>query len=200
MINHPKDKDQPTIRAKKYLDALTNNQAIYTELDNFEFPLTAVYQKGRSAVVSIGDEEHTIGVIGEFNIKARRTLKLPEYCAGFELDVDLLRSKLQPPKYRPLSEFPETTQDITFELPSEVAWGKLHEFVKAELAVASAENSYNFELEPLGIYQEEDSDKKRVSFRVTLTHHTKTLKTEEVNKLLDQLAKVVHEEFGTTRI
>ncbi len=187
-------------QAKKYVDLITNGQAIYEPLDTNEWPLTAPYQKERSAVILLGDDSKPVGVIGEFQSKVAKSFKLPKYCAGFEIDIDLLRENSLSRPYQPLSQYPSTVQDITFEAKSSVSWGKIYTLIHAELAVAKAETGYEYTVEPLDIYQAEDSDNKRYSMRITLTHNQKTLKTQEVNELLDKLAKVVHEELKATRI
>ncbi len=185
-------------QAKKYLDLVTAGQASYHPLESTEYPMTAPYQNKRSAMVKVNGQ--VLGVIGEFHAKAKKSLKLPDYSAGFELDVDLLMANLATTSYSPLSTFPSSNQDITFEVPSDFKWAKLHSFVHAELAVAHAESGYQYELEPLDIFQAEGADKKRISLRVTLSHPQKTLKTEEVNKLLEQIAKVADEKLQALRI
>lgn len=187
-------------QAKKYVDLITNGQAIYEPLDTNEWPLTAPYQKERSAVILLGSERKPVGVIGEFQAKVTKALKLPDYCAGFEIDIDLLQENITSRSYQPLSQYPSSIQDITFEAESSVNWGHLYSLIHAELAVAKAETGYEYNLEPLDIYQAEGSDVKRYSMRISLTHHQKTLKTQEVSELLEKLAKVVHEEFKATRI
>jgi len=184
--------------AKKYLDLITEGQATYQGLESVEYPMTAPYQKGRSAMVEVNG--HALGVIGELHAKTKRFLKLPDYCAGFEIGLDLLMNSLELGKYQPLSIFPSTNQDITFEVPTESKWSKLYEFVHAELAVANAELGYQYSLQPLDIFQAEGSDKKRISLRIQLTHTQKTLKTEEVNKLLEKIAKAASEKLQASRI
>jgi phenylalanyl-tRNA synthetase beta subunit len=91
-------------------------------------------------------------------------------------------------------------QDMTFDVDSGILWGELYALVVAELAVASAEYGYQYTVEPLAIYQAEEAQNKRYSIRITLAHHQKTLKTSEVNALLEKIAKAVHEEYRATRV
>lgn len=186
--------------AKEYVDLLTQNQAVYIPLDTNEYPLTAPYQKERSAIITLGPDETPIGVVGEFQQTVTKSLKLPYYCAGFELDIDLLRNLRAPNLYKPISSYPSSMQDMTFDVDSGILWGELYALVVAELAVASAEYGYQYTVEPLAIYQAEEAQNKRYSIRITLAHHQKTLKTSEVNALLDKIAKAVHEEYRATRV
>jgi phenylalanyl-tRNA synthetase beta chain len=187
--------------AKKYVELITRNQVSFEPLEtNNKYPLTSPFQKERSAVIVMGHDKQPVGVVGEFTNRVVENLKLPVYCAGFEIDSDLVRMHLEDESYRPLSNYPSTTQDITFEIVDSIAWGRLYQFMHAELEVVKAENGLDFVLEPLAIFKAQDTDKKRISMRITFTHHHKTLKTEEVNNILNQIAKAIHDEFQATRV
>jgi phenylalanyl-tRNA synthetase beta subunit len=138
--------------------------------------------------------------VGEFRKKVTKSLKLPHYCAGFEIDLDLLHEYLSSSAYEPLSQYPSTSQDITFEISRKFTWAELNNIICAELSVAKAELGYHYTLVPLDIFQKDSAESKRISFRIVFTHHQKTLKTQEINEVLDQLAKAVHEEYQATRI
>jgi phenylalanyl-tRNA synthetase beta chain len=185
-------------QAKMYVDLLTEGHAKYVPLESTDYPVTAAYLKERAALVMLHNQ--IIGVVGELHLKTQKYLKLPHMCAAFELDTDLLQDNLNRKTYKPLSSYPSTTQDITFELSSSITWDKVHELLHAELAVSKAELGYDFTVAPLDIFQSDDASLKRSTFRIELTHHQKTLKTEEVNILLEQIAKAAHETLHAIRI
>jgi len=187
-------------QAKKYVDELTNGQASYKQLESTDSPVTSVYQLGRSAVVTMGNKDEIIGVIGEYNKKARKSLKLPEYCAGFEIDLDLLKDNLWPKTYEQLSQYPSTSQDVTYEVPLGMDWSTLNGYVHGGLIKAEKENGYKTAIEPLDIFQPESTEKKRISFRITASHPNKTLKTAELTALLDTITETISEELHATRI
>jgi len=187
-------------QAKKYVDELTNGQASYKQLESTDSPVTSVYQLGRSAVVTMGNKDEIIGVIGEYNKKARKSLKLPEYCAGFEIDLDLLKENLFPKTYEQLSQYPSTSQDVTYEVPLGMDWSTLNGYVHGGLIKAEKENGYKTAIEPLDIFQPESIEKKRISFRITASHPNKTLKTAELTALLDTITGTISEELHATRI
>ncbi len=184
--------------AKKYLDLITNGQAVYKPLETNEYPLTAPYQKERSAVVMLNDT--AVGVVGEFRSKTKRGFKLPDYCAGFEVDTDLLSAEITPYTYEPLSEFPSSSQDITYEVKDETTWGQLYDLLHAELAVAKAESGYEYTVTPREIFKQDESDKKRITFHIELRHHQKTLKTDEINTLLAQISDAIGSKLHAARI
>jgi phenylalanyl-tRNA synthetase beta chain len=187
-------------KAKKYVDFITDNQAKYIELETNEYPITAPFEIKRSATIVLGSEQRPIGVIGEFKKSIRNSLKLPKFCAGFEIDIDLLQTLIKQKEYKPLSIFPSSSQDVTYEIKDEIKFFDLESNIKAELAVAKAELDLMYELETLDIYKNEDSDKKRITFRITLTHNQKTLLTDEVTSLIDTISKEVNDKLHAKRI
>lgn len=188
----------PYYYAKQYIDLITGNKAEYLALDTNKYPLTAPFQQGRSAVVMLHD--NMVGVVGEFRHSVKKALKLPDFCAGFELDIDHLRASGTEKQYRPLSNFPSISQDITLEVRESVTWQDLNTLVEAELRVAQAELGYDCTVDTIDIYQNSGGNLTRYTFRITVTHHHKTLKTEEVSSLLDQLSKVAYEMHEAKRI
>ncbi len=185
-------------QVKKYLDLITNNQTIYTPLEDSDNSENTFYQKGRGAVVSIGEVE--VGTIGEYNNAVKKDLKLPDFTAGFELDTDLLMQHLSKKTYQPISKFPDSQQDMTLEVDLSLQWSDVCNLLHAELLVYGAEEGYTFDIEPLDIFRAEGSDKKRFTYRVHISNHRKTLKTEEVSRIIKHLAKVTNEKFKATLI
>jgi phenylalanyl-tRNA synthetase beta chain len=190
----------PYYQAKKYVDELTKGRAQYTPLESSEYPMTSVYQIGRSAVVTLGDNDQIIGVIGEYNAKAKKNLKLPDYCAGFELDIDLLKECTLSDAYVVASQYPTITQDVTYEVAADTSWASLRGLIGLKLTAAEKKQQYSTVIEPLDIFQQEKSDKKRMSFRIIASHPNKTLRSEEVTKLLDDMTESVNEKLQAIRI
>lgn len=188
-------------QAKKYLSAVAGEELHFMPLEDFRYPLTAPYQKGKSAVVTVGEDNIPLGVAGELRAEVRRALKLPRYSAGLEVDIDLLMQHKTARAYKPLSSFPSSQQDVTFDVPKTVNWGTLYDFILTELRIAHAESGYESNVQPLSIYQPEGVDEsRRVSFRISLTHQERTLNTEEVNKLIAQLSDAVKDTLHASRI
>lgn len=174
--------------ARKYLEALVNGQAVYTPLDKDEYPISSVYAKGRSAAVAVSGE--ILGVIGEFKPSVARALKLPAYSAGFELDLELLMAHLKSATYRPLPEFPGTSADLTLEVLANQTYTSVATMLADGLQAIAKQHGYQASIEAKDIYQAEDADTKRLTLRVDLSHPNKTLKTEEMNAVIDELATV----------
>lgn len=175
-------------QAKYYLDFLTGGILRYEAIEDFSFPITSALAPGRSAVILLGDE--AIGVIGEYGARTRKSLRLPDFCAGFELDIERLYAGRFEKKYKSLSVFPSSSQDITLEVDASITWEQVSSLVKAEVAVAAAENNISCVVEPLDIFMPEESNTKRYSFHIVMTHHQKTLTTDEVSAIVSHVASV----------
>ncbi len=166
--------------------------------------MAAPFEPKRSAVlrdikgVFPGTKGLIWGVVGEFKTSVRKSLKLPEYSAGFEVDPLLFSSTAQANNYVPLSRFPKVAQDITLKVPADTSYQTVHEVLFEQLL--SQEKTYAT-LEPLDIYQrDDDKEHKQISFRFIIAHYEKTLKSEEVNAMLDRAAKSARDTLGAERI
>lgn len=187
--------------AKQYAEILLEGRATLAPLTSNVYPITSVYELKRSAMIMVGKE--TFGVIGEFNEATKKALKLPDYTAGFEIDIELYNKFLgeRSQVYSPLSVFPKTQQDITFKVSSDLPAQELLDLVWDELLKQSVAHGYI----PVSVYRdiyqaENDQKHKNITLRLWLSHTSRTLTTEEVNTLLDKIAKRANEELAATRI
>lgn len=167
--------------------------------------MVAPFEPSRSAVlrdkvgVVDGTKGQIWGVVGEYRASVRKTLKLPDSVAGFEIDPLLVSQKTLAP-YKPLPRFPKVTQDITLKVPASVAYDALHSVVWDEIMQAKPAETLPV-LNPLGIYQREgDAEHKNVTFRLEIASYERTLTDAEVSKLLDVVAQAAHEKFGAERV
>ncbi len=198
----------PYYQAKKYLTNLLNELGI-TDLI-FE-PATghepkqpisqaaiAPFEKQRSSIVKTKSGEF-LGELGEFRSTVRRNLKLPQFVAGFELDVNVI-SKLagKGNQYMPIPRFPKVEQDITLKAPNNLIYSELLDLLDQELSKEKPKDSLAV-LTALDIYQKDDQA-KNVSLRLTIASYERTLTAEEVNSLLDKVAMSAKTKFGAERI
>lgn len=164
---------------------------------------TSPFAKGRSAVVWVDlpgiDKPTLLGIVGEYRPSVAKALKLPAHTAGFEIDTMILEEAANGQQYQPLSKFPSTHQDITLKAPAGTTYAEIAAVLRKALAVATEEHGYVTNLEPVDIYQK-GATFKHFTFRITLTHHDRTLVTEEVNKLLDEIAKQAKAKLKAVRL
>ena len=193
----------PYYQARKYLTELTGVQLEFKPVGEGmqQYPVVQPYDPNRSALVSVKGTGEFLGIIGEFKPAVGRGLKLPKYCAGFEVDTTVLQTVLKnAKKYVSLPRFPKVTQDITLKVPAELAYQELLDFVWAELAKVQPDNTLP-SLAPVDIYQAKDDTKhKNVTFRLSIASYDRTLTDTEVNKHLDTVAAAAKAGLNAERI
>ncbi len=198
----------PYYQAKQYLTALLKQLGI-TKLEfqpattyepKLEISKAAIapFEKTRTSLVKTKDGQF-IAELGEFRPAVRKSLKLPSFVAGFELDVmQLMKLWDKEPGYVPLPRFPKVEQDITLRVPADVAYGQIYDGLHQALDI-SAKTTWH--LSQVDIYQP-DNDKtyKHFSFRFTIASYERTLTAEEVNVMLDKAAASVGATLKAERI
>jgi len=192
-------------QAKQYLSVLLKNlgvtdiciEPITDELSDQSVMgiVAAPYNRARSAVIK-NHQGHAMGIVGEFKPSVAKALKLPAHTAGFEVGLHALKTQQQS-SYHPLSKFPSVQQDISLRITADIDYARLHDELQAGLAELD-DSHLQTRLEPLDIYQKDDV--KHITFRLTATHHQKTLKSTEINHLLDNLAERVSQNLGAERL
>lgn len=199
--NKSKTEGSPYFVAKRYLEELLNTLNIeyrFTELGKEMFgpkiPISSVYFEGSSAGLEIkdGDKYELRGIIGEFRPEVSINFKLPESCAGFELDLGLISEKFSlDPKYVPLSRFPSISQDITLEASSAALFSDIDSKLKVKLKSSTKSSGVLFQVRPISIFQKNEPKeleaKKSFTFSIEFWHPEKTLTTSQINELMQQI-------------
>lgn len=159
----------------------------------------AYYQPGRSATIMIGGT--MLGRIGEYKPSVTKALKLPDFAAGFELDLEaVLAHADKSERSVRLSKFPKVEQDICLKVSAELSYGQLYDFVDETTRKLKPADT-RATLSPIDIYQREDDQKhKQVTLRLSIVADDRTLTDVAVNTLLDEAAKAAHQKFGADRI
>lgn len=190
--------------AKKYCDFLLDELGIYgleyiPVVASDQFTLTPYYQPGRSAVIEVGGVQ--IGRIGEYKPSVRQELKLPQFCAGFELHLDSLLELAGNKIYQPVNRFPATAQDICLRTVTGLPYQAVAEFIRSELNKLAAPHGYSAKLDPVDTFQKEGDNKhKQTTWHISLSHPERTLTTEETNQLLDKLAQAAKSNLKAERV
>ncbi|HVX58532.1 MAG TPA: phenylalanine--tRNA ligase subunit beta [Candidatus Saccharimonadales bacterium] len=206
VIVDPYAKGAPFYAARNLVDYVLDKLNIpdyaYVPIDGQE-PLKTSYlnsfETSRTALVSSSGTG--LGFVGEPSQKLRQFLKLPAHTSMFELIIPNLYERERPKAYHPLNRFPASTQDICLKLPLSVEFEEADKFVWDNLHKLAGKSGYLYEMETLDIFQREDDKKhQQITWHVSLSHPERTLTTEEVNKLLDELAKTAHDKLDAERI
>ncbi|MGH7195500.1 MAG: phenylalanine--tRNA ligase subunit beta [Candidatus Saccharimonadales bacterium] len=204
--------------ARKYFDNLMQTFGIADSLklealsgaDLYKNPwleeMAAPFEPKRSAVlrdtvgILPGTKGLIWGIVGEFKTSVQKALKLPDYCAGFELDPLLFSQAKNLQTYLPLSRYPKIEQDICLKVASDLDYQELAGFVSSELEKSKPEQTL-LEISPLDIYQrDDDQTHKQITFRIQIASYEKTMTDAEVAKLLDELAAAASQKLAAARI
>lgn len=160
--------------------------------------LAVLFEPQRAALIMLDKEP--LGIIGEFTSSVRIPLKLPGFIAGFELDRQVLLNAYHhdSSNYQPLSRFPAADQDVCFKVANDVTYGAVEQIMYASLA---ADQRLRLTITPVSIFRRnDDAARKQLTYHLTLQHHDRTLKTNEVNQLISHMARKVAETTGAERI
>jgi phenylalanyl-tRNA synthetase beta chain len=180
-------------QAKLYLTELMGNlqidfELIRTDKEFFgeKIPVTAPFSHVNSATIFV--DEKPVGIIGNFNPATAAKLKLPQFSAGFELDLANLVEKSDSNfKYQPLAKYPAINQDLTIEVPAGVNFSD----IEHKLTLKLKESGLNFKLTPVSIYQAEGSEARNITFNVWLNHPDRTLEAKEVTSLMENVLQAL---------
>lgn len=197
----------PYYQARRYLDELLRSlgiEAVFEPATDHEPKMDvgkaalAPFARGRAAYVkTIGGK--LLGELGEFRTEVRRSLKLPAFSAGFELDVGRLLEEQKDVMYAPLPRFPKVQQDISLRVPEKVTHGELADVIRSELAAAKPDETL-LTCDTIDIYQPGGESFKHITFRISLASYERTLTAPEVNTLLDTAAATAGEKYGASRL
>jgi phenylalanyl-tRNA synthetase beta chain len=167
--------------------------------DMLQYPVVQPYDPNRSALVSIKDGAF-LGIIGEFKPSVTRSLKLPKYTAGFEIDTQVWQAALSGSKpYRALPRFPQVTQDITLKVAGDMHYAELEKCLLEELSKQLTDES-SWSLSPVDIFQPADAAQKNITFRLSISNHKRTLTDKEVSRLLDEAATAAKSALQAERV
>jgi phenylalanyl-tRNA synthetase beta chain len=159
----------------------------------------APFDKDRAAIITTTDGQF-IGEIGEFSAASRRSLKLPQFCAGFELDSRALFKAQGGSCYTPIPRFPKVVQDITLRVPEGVTYQQLHDVASQTLSEGDVSIGF-WQLGLPRIYQPtDDTAHTHITLRLWVSDYDKTLKTEAVHGLLENVAERATKQLGAERL
>lgn len=195
----------PYYKARKYLDELAGKLGMkfaYKVIkDSPKYAVTAPFDLSRSAYITDVASGVFIGIVGEYKQQVIKSLKLPQNVAGFEIGSEhMLEAIPNTSSYRLLSKYPSTHQDITLKVDAKAEFVDVEQSISNTLNLISDKKNYNYEVLPIGIFQKPKSDTKNLTFRLSLSHPERTLVTDEVNAVLETIAKDAKQKIKAVRI
>lgn len=157
-------------------------------VDDRQSPILAPFDLNRSALVVSQSGDISFGIVGELKQTVLRKFKLPANTASASLELKFIemRQSMSVSSYRPLSRFPSITQDLSLIIPSDANYSDVFDKVYQNASVGDLDIS----IEPISIYQADDSQQKTITFRLKWTSHDKTLSSDDVSPLMNNLEKL----------
>ncbi len=164
------------------------------------YEATRMFAGQRSAVVYINNQ--LLGVVGEYRNSVIKDFKLPNFTAGFEIDLEVLVDSASRPNYRALSRYPSISNDLSLKVSGDTSYQQVYDGLEQILSreVGNQIDSGVYKIEPVTIYQPEQHGDKTITIRVEVASGEETLRDEQVNRLLDQSVSKLAEQINLTRI
>ncbi|HPR10278.1 MAG TPA: phenylalanine--tRNA ligase subunit beta [Candidatus Saccharibacteria bacterium] len=196
---------EPYYYAKEYLNGVLQKLGIkatftpFTDVPNQPAnDMSQPFLATRSAVIATDDGE-TLGVVGELQAKTMKKLKLPSYCAGFELNiVPLLQHSLGTPKrYVQLPKYPSINQDITLQVDSSMLFATISTSLQKAIAQHIPEKSI-YSLIAIDSYKTDSHI--NYTFRLSMSNHERTMTTQELTSLVEKATSEVAKAYNAKRI
>jgi phenylalanyl-tRNA synthetase beta chain len=137
----------------------------------------------------------SLGVLGELHPDARDRLELdvPRALAA-ELDLDRLIELTQPTRYRPISRYPATTQDLAVVVAVDMATDRviaaLHKYAGRDLE----------SVELFDVYEgpQVGAGKRSLAFRLAFRSLERTLSDADINKVRVKIVRGLERDVGAT--
>jgi phenylalanyl-tRNA synthetase beta chain len=206
-----KYKGAPYFQARKYLTNLISKNQVSVKIvtvssvmdkinSNIRLSaMIAAYDIDRSAAI-VNNNNEIVGIVGEFKFNTRKSFKLPDFTAGFEIDLGIFNDSLNKAKYIPLPKFPKINQDLCFRVKSNISYSQLFEATWDAVEEFKPHDTFS-NINLLDIYQKEnDTDYKQVTFRLLISAYDRTLTTDLVNELVSKVANKLNQILGSELI
>ena len=191
----------PYYQAKELLEYLASSLGLVLQFNpiasDVNQPQAVPFENKRSAIVL--DQSGTVlGVVGEYKKSVSKGFKLPEFSAGFEIDIAKLFEAVRDlkPGYTPLSRYPSVERDVCFQIATDVTYRQLIDAINEARGTAALA----VEVAPVDIYQPADGTTKNITVRLQLTAQDHTLTSEEANGVVQMIAGNVVAAIGATII
>lgn len=162
--------------------------------------MTMPFDMNRTASV-VTLQGDVLGFVGEFTSSTQKSFKLPEYAAGFSLDLSALQVAyergLVVSSYAPLSRYPRIAEDLSLKTDISVTYEDLRSAV--EEGIAQSASGVSVEVLPLGIYQpSDDSASKTTTFHIEFTSFERTLTANDVKPIIEAVGTAARDHLDAS--
>ena len=149
----------------------------------------ANFHPGRTAAILHNGEK--IGVIGELHPRFAKE----HDCQGtiaLEIDLKTLINDKKELNYHPINKFPSISRDLAIVVKKDISSDTIYNLIKQ----TGKHTVTGIKLFDVYTGENVASDEKSLAFNITFEDSTKTLETEEVDKLVDRIVKRLEREVN----
>lgn len=148
----------------------------------------------RSQAVRIRVNDHDLGFIAVVDKKIANNFGLKVVAAVAEINFEELAALFRTaalPHYREVPKYPPVVRDLAFVVNTEIMYNDIRkEMLKFNVLVASVELFDSYQGGQLGL------DKKNLAFHITYQAEDRTLTSEEIDQMQEQLFSLLAAKFG----
>lgn len=198
IVSKTSQRGAPYYRAKKFLDFLAKSCGLSLQYlpieEDIKYPTFAPFEYRRSAIVIDTKSNEQLGVVGEYKKSVVKGFKLPEYVAGFELDMNALFTAVQTEvgQYKAISKYPSTERDICFQVKNDVTFDNIVNSINKSFESEKIE----YMISPIDIYQPDNESAKNITVRITLNARDHTMTSEEIARIMSAVINHVVSKVG----
>lgn len=199
VVAKKQSKDTAYCLAKKYLDFALKKLGLLAEFKPLveKNAISAPFEPKRSAEIVVDGQ--AVGVIGEYKNSTTKNFKLPQFVAGFEVDLIKLFELVQkasPVKNISLAKFPSVERAICFESKPDMTFAEL----ETALQNATGQQECAIKYRPIDIFVDEAKTFKRTTFELSISDPTKTFTSDEANAVVDAISESANKELGVKTV
>ncbi|MCX7778828.1 MAG: phenylalanine--tRNA ligase subunit beta [Patescibacteria group bacterium] len=137
-------------------------------------------------------DQKLVGFFGQLNETIKNNLKITAEIGLFEINLESLKDlKISTKIFKQISPYPPITRDLAFLVPKNIIFNDIFQTIK------------NFHpliylVEPFDVFESEKLGQgvRNIAFHLTFQSFEKTLKSDEVNKIILDLVKILEQKFG----
>lgn len=144
---------------------------------------------GQTAAINLSGK--TVGYVGALHPSIQQALDLPQKAYMFEISQAAL-ANASFPQFAPLSRFPEVKRDLAVIVDQNLAVSKLESTVNQ----AAGELLINLKVFDVYVGKGIDSERKSVALSLTFQHLSRTLTDDEITSSVNNVVKVLKQEYG----
>jgi phenylalanyl-tRNA synthetase beta chain len=177
---------------KSAVEVLLSRVGFSSERISFQIGKNHQYQYLKD-VIGIFIDKKLIGVVGEISDNLRLETKITSNAGIFEINLDSLKALDRPtPMFKEISSYPPILRDLSFIVSKSTVLADLLKAIKAFHPLISDVEAFDlFESDKLG------AGVLNIAFHLTFQSFEKTLTSQEIDKIINDLVKLLADKFNT---